>query len=125
MAKNSTTISFSAPKIIEDILRADAIRKGQTLSFVINSIIEGYYTQNDIMNKKLNFLLQNSKNADKVPSEWLEEKSIFDLKVSVDEITASKYPSKKRYVRKHFTHQKAETFTDLPKNILDIDKFLK
>jgi predicted DNA-binding protein len=124
MAKKSTTITFSAPQIIDNLLVSEAIRTGRTKSYVLNKIIEEYFTKNDIINQKLNFILKHSKHASKVPKEWLEEKSVFDLKVTLDEINASKYPSKRRYVRKHITQSIPQINTEKPKNILDINNFL-
>lgn len=127
MGKKSTAITFSTSPVIETMIRADAIRKGKTISHILTEIIEAHYTKNDLVNKKLNFLLSNHKNKDKVPPEWLEETTLFDLKVSEAEVKASKYPAKNRYVRKHVIPKVQKQDNEHPtpiKNILDIGNFM-
>ena len=127
MGKKSTAITFSTSPIIETMIRADAIKKGKTISHILTEIIEAHYTKNDLVNKKLNFLLKNHKNSDKVPSEWLEETSVFDIKVNIDEVHASKYKPKNRYIRKHIVKKEDNIPNQIAvpvRNILDIDNFM-
>lgn len=128
MGKKSTAITFSTSPILEAALRAEAIQRNKTVSYILNEIIESHYTKNDLVNKKLNFLLKNHKNKDKVPSEWLEETSVFDLKVNIDEVKASKFKPKNRYVKKHVIQKVEENHSKIAtpiRNLLDIDEFLK
>jgi hypothetical protein len=127
MGKKSTAITFSTSPIIENIIRADAIRKGKTISHILTEIIEAHYTKNDLVNRKLNFLLKNHKMSNSVPAEWLEETTLFDLKVSEAEVKASKYPAKNRYIRKHIVNnveKNADSVAVPVKNILHIDNFM-
>lgn len=127
MGKKSTAITFSTSPIVETMIRADAIRKGKTISHILTEIIEAHYTKNDLVNKKLNFLLKNHKMSKNVPADWIEETSIFDIKVSETEIHASKYPAKNRYVRKHIIPKSINKDNEYPlpvRNILDIDNFM-
>jgi len=114
-------------KILDDLLRADSIKRQKSITFIIEEIIELHYTNGTLLHKKINLLAQEIFRGKrrKIPAEFNDRDTIYDLpKVDAGEIAASKYHRKRgeKYKKKEFKNEQSTPET-MPK--VDLFAFKK
>jgi len=109
--------------IINDLVRSESIVTKVSVKDIIQQSLVERYTNGTLVHKKLNWIMNNMKNSDKIPKEWMQDRTLFDIpKVSLEEIDASVYVKKRKYVKKAFVEKGYEP-TEKVRNVFEVPKF--
>lgn len=122
MSTKSLRHHVTLSPIIDDCVRSESIVRKVSIQHIMAEALTERYINGTLIHKKLNWIMRNMKNSDKIPKEWLEDKTLFDIpSVSFEEIDASVFSKKRKYIKKAYDKNK-EVAPSRPKDVFSLIK---
>ncbi len=103
MTSKSRRHHVTLSPIVDDCIRSESIVRKVSIQQILAEAATDRYINGTLIHKKLNWIMRNMKNSDKIPKEWLADKTLFDIpSVPIEEIDASVFTKKRKYIKKAF-----------------------
>lgn len=122
MPPKSLRHNVTLSPIVDDCVRSEAIVRNVSIQHIIAEAMTERYINGTLIHKKLNWIMMNMKNSDKIPKNWLNDMTLFDIpNVSFEEIDASAFSKKRKYIKKSF-EKNPSIAPDKPKDVFSLIK---